>query len=156
MEVKNDIGRRIRILNNTLKRRADSTIAESGVKDLSGVNMFMLGYVSRLNGQNRTVYQKDLEERFGITRSAVSRSLDLLEQKGMIVRKADETDSRRKQIVITDKARQLESSWEAGCLKTETDLLKGFSAEELEQLKSMLDRLLANMGESIEEEEECI
>ena len=153
-----EIGAKVRILNNYLKRRADAEIIQIMKKYdsetlLSGSNMYMLGFIGDKAKEDTPVYQKDIEKRMGITKSAVSRSLDLLESKGMIHRTADAEDSRKKKILPDQKVYDIGNDLTKSAAETENCLMKGFSEEEKAQLLSFMERMIANMKE-IEEGKE--
>ncbi len=59
--------------------------------------------------QKRHIYQKDIEEAFGIRPSSATGLLQALEQQGFIRREPVSLDGRLKKIVFTEKAQEIQS-----------------------------------------------
>jgi DNA-binding MarR family transcriptional regulator len=94
------------------------------------------------------IYQKgacgvsDIGSDLGVTNSAASQMLERLVQLKLITRSEDPTDRRVKQIVLTDKGRQiLQESSKANQVWLE-DLVQTMAAEEREQIRSALVLLI--------------
>ncbi|HCC4437826.1 TPA: transcriptional regulator SlyA, partial [Escherichia coli] len=79
--------------------------------------------------------------------SGVVRTLDQLEEKGLISRQTCASDRRAKRIKLTEKAEPLISEMEAVINKTRAEILHGISAEELEQLITLIAKLEHNIIE---------
>jgi len=75
------------------------------------------------------------------------RTLDQLEEKGLISRQTCASDRRAKRIKLTDKASPIIDQMETVIRKTRGEILSGFSAEELEMLIKMIARLEHNITE---------
>ncbi len=102
---------------------------------LSHVNVLM-----RLYHQGRCS-RSDLSDELGITLPAASQAIDRLVNMGFIGRSEDPDDRRSKQLVLTDKGRQLMSdAIEARSLWIE-GLTTALDAEEREQIISALNLL---------------
>jgi len=140
-----DIGMRIHAINHTLKRKANRLIAEKYTSDISGFHVYMLGYIGNATKDGNEITQKDLETHFGLTRSGISRALDVLESNGLIQRIVDSNDTRKKKIVLTDKAKAFQEDMTRDAERTEEILLKGFTKQEKENLIDYLDRIIENM-----------
>ena len=74
-------------------------------------------------------------------------TLDQLEEKGLISRQTCASDRRAKRIKLTEKAEPLISEMEAVINKTRAEILHGISAEELEQLITLIAKLEHNIIE---------
>ncbi|MEL9666485.1 winged helix DNA-binding protein [Escherichia coli] len=72
---------------------------------------------------------------------------DQLEEKGLISRQTCASDRRAKRIKLTEKAEPLISEMEAVINKTRAEILHGISAEELEQLITLIAKLEHNIIE---------
>jgi len=140
-----DIGMLIRMLDNSLRRNAEQSMAKSDMPNLSMTNGWLLTWLDGREKEGLVTYQRDLESSFGITRSAISRSLKILEDKHMIVRLGVAGDARKKQIVLTDAAKAIAARMEADGRKTEARLTGGFTPEEQNELRTYIRRLLQNM-----------
>ncbi len=139
------IGRRLRILNNLVRRHVDNSCTKKQIDELTGTNGWILGYIHR--NSDKPVYQRDLEREFGITRSTASKVVILMEKKGFITHEAAPHDARLKRLVLTDRSREIVSMMDANAKSTEKKLTDGFSEEELATLRCYIDRMIANMEE---------
>ncbi len=145
------IGIELRSLNNAVRRYLEnSELPVSGDK-LTCSNAWIIGYLARAEGD---VFQRDLEEEFGVTRSTISKVLMLLEKKGIIQRIGVLHDARLKKLVLTEKGRELAAHMEDNGNRMEAQLTKGFSDEELYRLYEYMRRMRINLGDmSIEKGE---
>ena len=150
MEDKKRIGRHLRILNNLVRRHIDNSCTKKKVDDMTGTNGWIIGYIARNSG--RPVYQRDLEREFGITRSTASKVVILMEKKGFIRHETAPHDARLKELLLTERSREIVSLMEANAKETEKKLTAGFSEEELNILRSYLERMIKNMSCGTEEE----
>ena len=75
------------------------------------------------------------------------RTLDQLEEKGLISRQTCANDRRAKRIKLTEKAEPLIQEMEAVISHTRGDILAGISAEELGLLTSLIRKLEQNIIE---------
>ena len=140
-----EVGKLLCVLNNSLRRKMESTAEMKEIQDISGKNGWIIGFLFR--NQDHPVYQKDLEKEFGITRSTASKVVILMEKNGYIERQGVEGDARLKQLVMTDKARSIATCMMQNILSVEETLKKGFSEEELNQLISYMNRILNNLNQ---------
>ena len=140
------IGVRFRMINNAVRRYIDRTSeVKKDLDNMTCSNGWIIGHLCKMEEQGKDVYQRDLENDFGITRSTASKVLKLLEKKGMIERTSVSHDGRMKRIMLTDKSRDISRRMHTEFAQTEQQLTKGFSPEELETLCGFLDRIQANI-----------
>lgn len=115
--------------------------------ETAGVNTNPLGYVT----QYPSVTSRPVANSTGKSdwhRAAITvRTLDQLEEKGLISRQTCASDRRAKRIKLTEKAEPLISEMEAVINKTRAEILHGISAEELEQLIKLIAKLEHNIIE---------
>lgn len=115
--------------------------------ETAGVNTNPLGYVT----QYPSVTSRPVANSTGKSdwhRAAITgRTLDQLEEKGLISRQTCASDRRAKRIKLTEKAEPLISEMEAVINKTRAEILHGISAEELEQLITLIAKLEHNIIE---------
>jgi len=145
MKKKMDTGMYIRRLDNALRRRAEESPVLKQVKNMSMMNGWLIVKLDEKEKEGVTVYQRDLENELGITRSAISRQLKLMEEKGLVTRPGNGEDARQKKIELTDKARKLAADLEQDGRETDAILLKGFTAEEVKEVNQYLQRLIDNI-----------
>ena len=85
-------------LSNQLRRKLDML---SSRKEFSGSQGRTLHF---LLAQTQDVFQKDIEEEYGIRPSTATELLKQMEKNGLVVREPVAYDNRLKKIVLTDKA----------------------------------------------------
>lgn len=149
MEENPDIGVRLRMLNNAVRRYFDRNSEFAKKLDkLTCSNKWIMGYLFDAEKEGRDVFQRDLENNFGITRSTVSKVISLLEKKELISRESVSHDARLKKIVLTEKAREIGRTMRREHEEMERKLCSGFSAEEIAVLCGFLERLQNNIASS--------
>ena len=143
MRTKRYIGIEIRALDNQIKRLIDSKIQKSAFCRLTGSNGWIIDYIRKKSP--KPVYQKDLEAEFNITRSTATKVLNLMEEKGFIVRESVPEDARLKKLVLTPEAIEISKGMEADRDAIERQITKGFSEKELQQFYSYIERIRKNV-----------
>lgn len=140
------IGVRFRMINNAFRRYVDHTSElKKELDNMTCSNGWIIGHLCKMEERGRDVYQRDLENDFGITRSTASKVLKLLEKKGMIERVSVSHDGRIKKILLTERSRELGRQMHKEFDRTEKQLTKGFTSEELKTLCGFLDRIQNNL-----------
>ncbi|MCX4354744.1 MAG: MarR family transcriptional regulator [Oscillospiraceae bacterium] len=143
---KRGIGVRLRMLNNAVRRYIDRYAeGKKALDNLTCSNGWIIGYVCEMKERGNDVYQRDLENNFGITRSTTSKVLGLMEKKGLVERVSVSHDARLKKIVPTERSLEIGRIIKEDNEKMELLLKKGFSPKELEQLYGYLERIQHNI-----------
>ncbi len=137
------IGLQLRQLNNLITRYMDRSPVKQQVNKITGTNGWIIGYIAKHS--EKDLFQKDLEHRFGITRSTASKVLTLMERKGLIIRQSVPYDARLKKITLTQKALEINEMAKADGELFEKTLTEGFSDGELDTLQDYLERMKRNM-----------
>ena len=88
-----------------IERMCDNYARQTGVTGSQSRLLCFLSIVSL----EQDVYQKDIEEEFGIRASSATGLLQALELQGLIRREPVSLDGRLKKIILTDKARESQS-----------------------------------------------
>ena len=132
-------GKKINQISNRLRRRSRAIQETIGI---SGAQGNILNYIL-VESQNRSVYQKDIEQEFGLRPSTATETLKSLEKNGLIKRETDLNDGRYKKIVFTEKAEQIEAVLKSEIEESETILLQGF-LRIAEKMLQNLDTFPAN------------
>lgn len=99
-------------------------------------------YLASKNGE--PVSQRQIEAHAGITHPTAKGLLQRMEEKGFVRTAFDSTDKRVKHVYLSELSLDLQEKYGKAVQQVESILLKGFSDEEREQLRSLLDRLYAN------------
>ena len=141
------IGVELRRLSNLTCRYFDQQANKKRVDAITGTNGWIIAYIARQNDKGNEVFQRDLEGRFGITRSTASKVVNLMVQKGLIEQRGVPGDKRLKKLCLTEKSLEVKHLMDEDRRQFEETLRKGFSEEEITTLFDMLDRLQQNVKE---------
>lgn len=146
------VGLRLRMISNAIRRYLDgNSELKEELDKLTCSNKWIIGYLYEAEQEDRDIFQKDFEEKFGITRSTVSKMLSLLEKKELVRRVIVSHDARLRKIVLTEKSRELGRAMCGEVNEIEEKLVKGFSQAELNQMNAYFDRLEKNIDSAAEE-----
>jgi DNA-binding MarR family transcriptional regulator len=88
----------------------------------------------------------EVADRTFLDKVAVSRAVTKLIKNGRIDRAFADADKRRSILNLSEAGKKLHDEIAELALQFERDLVEGFSAEEMETLKSLMDRLMARAG----------
>lgn len=115
------------------------------------LSMSQMGALLNIHRQ-RVCSVSDISDELGITSAAVSQMLERLVQQGLVERTEDPNDRRAKQIILTDKGRQvIQESFRAHHAWF-TELADSFTPVEQEQISAAL-RLLIERASRLDETE---
>lgn len=137
-DISNAPGRYISRLGGYIRHRLDAISAESGITPAQGRT---LQYIA---GQNRPVYQRDIEEEYGLRAASASQMLQGMEDAGLIRREVDEHDRRKKRIVIPEEKRGVCETMIAQIAEMETQMIEGIEPEKLAVFIEVTERMIAN------------
>lgn len=117
------------------RRALDFSLAQTGLTDATWAPLV------RLHDVGDGVQQKDLALRVGLRESSLVRLLDILEDGGLIERRADETDRRAKLIFITDSGRTSVAKIRKILVRVETYILADLSDHDIESMLESFQRI---------------
>ena len=100
------------------------------------------------------VYLRDIERRFGITRSTASKVVDMLVRNGFVERHTGETDARLRRLTLTEKSENLLADIRADHEAMEAVLTKGFTQNEKETMLTYLRRAKINVDAAFAEKQQ--
>ncbi len=140
MEDQKYAARYISKLSNKLRRKID---AFSSKKDFSSSQGRVLHF---LLAQTRDVFQKDIEEEYGLRPPTATELLKKMEQNGLIHREAAADDARLKRIVLSGKAMQYKDIVIEDITNLEQELTKGISKKELAVFFNVIEKMLENIS----------
>ncbi|HIQ73483.1 MAG TPA: MarR family transcriptional regulator [Candidatus Cottocaccamicrobium excrementipullorum] len=136
-----ETGKVINKISNRLRRRSRAVQEAIGI---SGAQGNILDYIL-VEGEKRSIYQKEIEREFGLRPSTATEALQNLEKRGLIRRIPDEQDGRYKRIVFTEKASQVKEALRQEIRQSEELLLRGISSEEKTVFLEIAERMLENL-----------
>ncbi len=137
------LGHEIHVLSNLICRAVDSSPMRAQIEDATGNNAWIIGFIARRAGTD--VFQKDLEQQFGITRSTASKVVSLMVSKGLVERQSIPEDARKKKLVLTKRSWEILDQLDSEIQLLEDTLVDGFTPEEVETLYGYLDRIEENI-----------
>ncbi len=145
MRKNDDIGFKIRMLSNLIRRDVENSRNELGISLPKGINGWAISYF--YENREKDIFQKDFEAEFSIRRSTASSILKTMEQNGFVERVSVPYDARLKKIVLTNKAVEIHKTVIKDIEKREQRLRKGLTNTEIDNFLTTLDKLTANMEE---------
>ena len=119
--------------------------------DLTSTQSHILRYLSE--NEDKVIYPKDIERRFGLTHPTVSGVLQRLEAKQYIVCSADPDDRRCKRVSLTDEARQYLQEIARFFSSLEQTITRGMTDDEVRLLQRLLEQASENLTQSFCKEE---
>ena len=137
----------IKHMSNLCMRFMENNSNKEYIDSVTGTNCWIIGYIA--DRENEDIFQRDLEKKFGITRSTASKVIGLMVQKGLIEYQSVIYDARLKKLALTPKARELASIMKSDISMLESALLEGISAEEKEAFIKCVDKMKNNLKEKL-------
>lgn len=123
--------------------RADAAFLQQvGDLGLTAPQCRLLMYLESQDG--RPVSQRELEKYLGVSHTTVKGLLNRLSEKGHVRTAFDSEDGRVKHAYLTEGFRQMRAEAEQKLRAFESRMVAGFSAEEQETLRHMLERIYNN------------
>ena len=146
MESQKSFGMEIRSLNILILRKISGLI---GISEVEGYATLMHGRIIEFLYLNRSkeIFQRDIEHSFEIRRPTVTRLLQSMERRGLIKREGVHYDARLKQVMLTEKALQVQERMGEVLNKFDSESVKGLTEEELEFFFKIIDKVKRNLGE---------
>ena len=143
MEVK-DVCKSFKIVHHYFENQLNSNLADL---NLTRAQMDILFFLKRNERKNNEVNQKDIEKEFSLKNPTVTGILDRLEDKGYIKREVSSKDKRYKKILLTQSSQLILSDGRNHAKKIGEQLLEPLNADEKEDLKKLLDKIINNIKE---------
>ena len=136
-----DCGMWINILSHMLKKRMNANTQSLGI---TGVQSHVMHYIL-LKCADGTVFQRDVERAFSLSRSTATGILQLMEKNDLIRRESVASDARLKSLIPTKKAADLDAQIGEFLRQTEQRLTRGLSDEQLAQFIQTAEHMYANL-----------
>lgn len=141
------LGRLVGAAERALRRQFDRNLAEEG-HELGASAVILLKHIETEEGCS----QQALTDHVFLDKTTVTRCLDGLEERRLVVRKPDRSDRRRNCIYLTKKGRDFIAPLAKTLRKTEEQALAGVRAEDVRTCKRVLSQVRLNL-ESPDERE---
>ena len=138
-----DCGAWINLLSHKVKARLDAAFLNLGI---TGVQSRVIYYILK-HCEEGPVFQRDIENAFGLSRSTATGILQLLEKNGIIIRESVASDARLKSLVPTPRAVKLNAEVSVGLEEMERRLTKGLSSGQVQLFREIAAQMLRNLDE---------
>lgn len=148
MEQLKTIGFQVHMLSNMLARYLCGRTQCAMMENITGSGGWILGYLAR--NSEREIFQRDLEEKFSIRRSTASKSITLMEKKGLLRRERVDYDARLRRLVLTEKGRELHGIMTQNIEEAEKQLESGLTEQEKNEFLRILEKMKKNLERSDE------
>ena len=133
-------------LANSQRRLIDKLSKD---KEYSGTQGKVIHYL--FANRTETIYQKNIEEVFGLRASTATELVSSLEKMGMLKRVPSKKDARFREIILTEKAEMLKKDVFQDINALEEHLINNINQEELNTWINVTCKMLSNLGEVIDE-----
>lgn len=119
----------------------DSLLQEAGIEEFNGAQ----GRILYVLWQEDNLPIIELSKKTGLAKTTLTSMLDRMEEREFLKRVPDSQDRRQLRIVLTDKARALNNSYNEVSGEMSRIFYEGFSDEEIERFEKYLDKILQNL-----------
>ena len=96
--------------------------------------------------KNEGISQKNIADYCGKDKTSVTKIIDTLEKKNLVVRVSDQLDHRIKRIVLSNKGKKLFLDALPVMKQTRNELRTGINDQEIETLKNILTKIYNNLN----------
>ncbi len=138
-----DCGLYINILSHKLKKRMNANMQSLG---LTGLQCRVMHYIL-VKYADGPIYQRDVENKFSLSRSTATGILQLMEKNDLILKKSVTSDGRLKSLIPTKKAAHLDEQIGESLRQTEQLLTRGLSNKQLSMFLETVSHMSANLDE---------
>lgn len=125
-------------LSSAIRNVLDSMVEGTSVTPMEARALLFIATATE------AIYQKDLEQEYGLSRATVSELMLNMEQKGMICRQRDLKDHRRKRITVCASVRPLADRMIERMSAMEDQLAKDIGDEEMSAFLMTIERMTRN------------
>ena len=109
--------------------------------DISQDQWIVIGPIWKQKG----ISQKEIAEYCGKDKTSVTKIIDTLEKKNLLVRYSDQIDQRIKRVVLSNKGKDLMKNVMPVIEQHRNDLLEGIKSREIETFKVVLKKIYNNL-----------
>ena len=134
------IGYDLKRLHLLTRQMLDRILIPHGLTQAQGEIIYQL---FKQDGQTQARLGRTLK----VSAPTINRMTDVLVEKGFVVRKEDKSNARQKQIYLTPKGRKFKDEVTMAQEQVEETLSRGFTRNELVQLKDYIGRMYNNVSE---------
>lgn len=107
-------------------------------------------FLNKLLFEEDGISQEELSKEMVVDSSHTARAIKFLEESGFVYRTKDPNDARKKNIYVTDKSVEIRDDYHGLYKDLNKILVKDFTSEEVELVRSLLYRMRDNIKSYIE------
>jgi len=137
------IGLEIRITQSLMTRYIIKHLKKND-KFFSAIQIDIMIYLSKAE---ENVYQKDLEKEFNLRKSTISGILKTMEKNEIIEKLETKEDYRSKQIILTQKGKEISREYMIKLMQMEKLMQKGIDEQEVEIFLKVINQIKSNLKE---------
>ncbi len=141
------IGAYVNRLSKDIRYSINGYLLEKGYS-MTGEQCRILGFIRYCNDSGSCVFQKDIENSFGIKRSSVASILANMEKGGYIIREVDKSDARIKKVILTDEGQKLQTEMGLTIDMIEDIITRNMSDKEKSELIRLTQLAISNIESS--------
>lgn len=119
----------------------DSLLQRAGIEEFNGAQ----GRILYVLWQEDNLPIIELSKRTGLAKTTLTSMLDRMEERGFLKRVPDSQDRRLLRIVLTDKARAMNDSYNEVSDEMSRIFYEGFSDKEIDGFEQLLAKILKNL-----------
>lgn len=139
-----EISLALRSINNLFMRATVQQAKKYGIDDFTLMHGWILSYLIKHKDEN--VYQRDIEKKFSITRSAVTAIVKSMERFGYIKRVEVEHDARLKKIVITPVGEEMHKKMTENFAEMDKKMVENISEDDYETFMRVCMQIKNNLN----------
>lgn len=145
------IGKVVHRLDKMLGRNLSASARQAGIDEATMVHGWILRYL--YENRDRDIFQKDLEQEFGVGRSSVTTTIQTMERNGCLRREAVPWDARLKKVVLTEKGEAVQEQMNRFFDGLNAKTVEGILPEEMEIFFRVVKKLEENLERQQKERE---
>lgn len=139
----NAVGFLVRKLGNELRKSKERSEKADGMQNVTMMQRWILGYLAQ--SRDHDVYQRELETQLNIGKSTLTEVLHLMEKNDLVRRESSQDDGRCKRIVMTERARKIDSAISANIRETEKRLRQDIPEEDMKAFLRTIKKMIENI-----------
>lgn len=144
-----DCGALVNMLSRRVKKRLNVTLQGLGI---TAIQSRVIYYIL-IHCEEGPVFQRDIEQVFGLSRSTATGILQQLEKKDIIRRESVAMDARLKSLVPTARAIELNTQVRACLRQTDEVLTRGLSTGQVQLFKEIAAAMAQNLEQAEQEDD---
>lgn len=139
-----DLFGEIKSLNNVIKKRLFSLKDNKDNLHPKPLQGAIINYL--YENKKEEIFQKDLENKFNISKAAISDVLNTMEKKEMIERIQSDKDARCKRIILTKKASKLHGLFLNDLNSVNEEIESSLTEDEIIQFTNIINKIKDKFG----------